>query len=134
MGFFVGFIGFSQDNFEKKQENWAFSRFCISEYRNSAFFLKKLGFLTQNCVFSLKFTKFIVLTYPIWHINIYILSFINVNTYGLFVSKCDEHYTMQIDLGMSKSWSWYVCMTHCKIRVSLGCTSCEKYSFDFPFF
>ena len=48
----LGFIGFFQDNLEKTQENWVFSRFCILRCKIIAFFHKKLGFFMQNCIFS----------------------------------------------------------------------------------
>ena len=50
----LGFIGFFQDNLEKTQENWVFSRFCILRCKIIAFFHKKLGFFMQNCIFSLQ--------------------------------------------------------------------------------
>ena len=52
----LGFIGFFQDNLEKTQENWVFSRFCIFWCKTTAFFHKKLGFFMQNCIFSLQVT------------------------------------------------------------------------------
>ena len=97
-------MGFFQVDFEKKkQDSWTFSRFLHFAIQKLWVQYKKLGFLMQNYVISFKFTKSIVLSYPILHINIYTRSFINVHTYGLFVSKCDEHSRIQINLGMSKS-------------------------------
>ena len=45
---------FFQDNLEKTQENWVFSRFCTLRCKIIAFFHKNLGFFMQNCIFSLQ--------------------------------------------------------------------------------